>query len=860
MTAGKTLPHHVMRLPGGPWVIWRSLVLRGAGFPAREVLRLAAPSCAEHSERVIDLEDRAELCRRAASNAVRNALDELPSSATSEERRPLFKALRALAKGKSPRQELGVDSLDETCEALREARVDLVGAKAVLEQTYRTSLAKLSRELEKVASCERFREAVTWQNRIARRNALDSLVRRPANGKRNSQRRRHEETVASYLQRYAAKNETIGFFGPVGWARFTPEGEVVRSRPGTQLVARRQVYFENWCIDALAQTLAREPGMRPWLAPRLRSGFYCDGRKLHRPFGRAADVSPATARLLSACDGKTPAREIAVTLAGDPGVTLSSPEEVLDLLDRLCKKRIVLWNLEVPLEPHPERHLAERLARIGDADLRVRAQSRLNLLEEARRKVAHAAGDVAALDAAMRRLEGTFTELTGRAAQRNPGRSYASRTLVYEDCRRDLEIEFGPGLVQRLGPPLTLMLEGTRWLAGDVTRRVRERVADLYADLARRTGSRAVASFTLLSQALGSLFIKRQRDACFVEVESDYQARWSRVLGLGSAGRNERILRFQARELMDRATEEFGHGGPAWKLTRYLGPDIMIGAKSLESFERGDFEIVLGEMHAGNYMFSSLFLAQHPAPEELRRYTQVDLDQSFRFTTPVVVPRLSKNTLPERFAIAMELPEFYRYHFGDDPPGTSNGNALSAGCVVVEDDGGKLVARTRDGRTELDVIDLLGIHLSWECNKIAGRVLPRARHWPRIVVDEVVVSRERWSFASAELDFARLKDPCRRYLAARRWARRYELPRFCFYKVASEMKPCYLDLDSPIYVDLFARMLRSATRADAEGQVTITEMLPDVNHAWLPDAEGNRYTCELRTACYEKEGEIRDHA
>jgi len=29
-------------------------------------------------------------------------------------------------------------------------------------------------------------------------------------------------------------------------------------------------------------------------------------------------------------------------------------------------------------------------------------------------------------------------------------------------------------------------------------------------------------------------------------------------------------------------------------------------------------------------------------------------------------------------------------------------------------------------------------------------------------------------------------------------------------------------------------------------QAVFTEMLPDVEQSWLPDAEGRRYTCELR--------------
>ncbi len=67
--------------------------------------------------------------------------------------------------------------------------------------------------LAALAGNPRFREALTWQNLDALRNALDRL----ATAASGSTHRRRLETVASYWQRYCAKNDTIGFFGPVGW-------------------------------------------------------------------------------------------------------------------------------------------------------------------------------------------------------------------------------------------------------------------------------------------------------------------------------------------------------------------------------------------------------------------------------------------------------------------------------------------------------------------------------------------------------------------------------------------------------------------------------------------------------------------
>ncbi len=73
------------------------------------------------------------------------------------------------------------------------------------------------------------------------------------------------------------------------------------------------------------------------------------------------------------------------------------------------------------------------------------------------------------------------------------------------------------------------------------------------------------------------------------------------------------------------------------------------------------------------------------------------------------------------------------------------------------------------------------------------------------------------------------------------------MPRFVFVKVASEQKPCFIDFDSPIYVDIFAKLIRRDMARDAQDvSITVSEMLPEPDQTWLPDAEGNQYTSELR--------------
>jgi hypothetical protein len=100
---------------------------------------------------------------------------------------------------------------------------------------------------------------------------------------------------------------------------------------------------------------------------------------------------------------------------------------------------------------------------------------------------------------------------------------------------------------------------------------------------------------------------------------------------------------------------------------------------------------------------------------------------------------------------------------------------------------------------------------------------------------------------AAEMSFAFEKDEAMRFLNARRWAAELGLPRFVFYKSPIEVKPVYLDLQSPVLVNLFARVVRrTAQGSGADEAIWVSEMLPGPDEVWLEDGAGQRYTSELR--------------
>jgi hypothetical protein len=81
------------------------------------------------------------------------------------------------------------------------------------------------------------------------------------------------------------------------------------------------------------------------------------------------------------------------------------------------------------------------------------------------------------------------------------------------------------------------------------------------------------------------------------------------------------------------------------------------------------------------------------------------------------------------------------------------------------------------------------------------------------------------------------------------------MPRFVFIKTPVEMKPCFVDFDSPIYIDLFLKLIRrTREQGPDDSLIDVTEMLPTPDQLWLQDRQGRRYTSEFRLVALDLAG------
>jgi hypothetical protein len=801
------------------------MIVRATGFPLDGLLQLAASETLSMIDELLDAEATALDRRERAIGAVKDALHRAEGDARKPLRR-LFEQLRA-------------DQLPVSADAafadwlvpLREAREVVAARRGAVDRAFASEQPRIRAALRRAAADERFQEALLWQNPGALATGVAPLLRRRPD-ESDSETRRLELLIARYLQRYCAKNDTIGFFGPVGWADLREEGPPMRLSPGSSLLATRTVYFEFWCIDALASRLAEDPDVRPHLSPRRMPTVRVEDSILHYPVARQTRVPPQFARLLAACDGERSARAIAAELVADESLELGDESEVFALLDELVERKLATWTLEVPtasFDGRPERQLRRILEGIPNEPVRLRSLAALDELEAARDRVSAAAGNTQALREALSAFESTFARLCQVSTTRRSGEMFAGRTPLFEDCRRDLALELGPACYQKLSPALSLLLQSARWYTHEIASRYSELFHSLHREL--DGGDGAVDYLTFHSRAAPHFATQFETSSIVGGVVTELQRRWASLLEIPE---NAKRVERSVAELKERVAASFAAPQPGWPMARFQSPDVMLAAESAEALARGELSFVLGEIHVGLHSANTpLFLKEHPDPDPLVRARRIDLGR-------VGVAPIEARRHASRADIFSRLPDDIDVEMGDGRSQRNRSQVVAAADLLVENHGGILEVRSRDGRRRFDLIEVMEMYLVLaSCTHFT--VLGGAAHTPRVTIGNLVVNRESWSFRPDELPFLKL-DGLERLVAARRWAKQAGLPRFVFCRVPEEPKPCYIDFGAPVFVELLTKLARKASR------VQISEMLPAATEAWLPDASGRIYTSELRIA------------
>jgi hypothetical protein len=831
---------HTIGLPGGSWAVWRWIAVRAAGFSADDVLSLAFPDCAAGADEAIKSEAARDADRGKLLFLIQEACEAARMQCDFATVDTLVKVRRQIKSGRLPAAGV-IPAIDSALRSFLRTSEEATAARAEFERLFPSTCEKTSEAVRRIAAAPRIREALTWQNHPLLRTCIEPLLSRET-AARSSKHRQHEELVVSYLHRYCVKNDTIGFFGPVGWARFEESDRALQAKPGEDLLAARCVYFEQWAIDGLASHLSKEEALKPWIPARPTPVATVHGLTVRVPFRLPTRLTREEMAVFLACDGVRAAHHLAERFCREDAQPPLTRDRLDAILEKLHSLRLISLSYELPLDPYPERRLRDLLARVEDESVRRQAMASLEQLEADRDEVAAAAGDADRLRCALLNLEAHFTALTGKAPNRSPGKMYSGRTLVYEDCRRNIEVEIGQPILEALGPPLTLILLSARWVTWQVGRYCQRVVSQVFESVAQASQSESVGFTEFYNVAHNQL----TKGGTIANIVAEMQRRWAEVLPTPPG---MKLTSYSSQDLKARVTKAFDAPGPGWLGACYHCPDLMIAASSVEAIQAGNFHFVLGELHMGaNTLRGQCLVEQHPQADDIFRGTDADL-QDLRLAP--ITPRRYTQRAARIYPTRASERQYFAATTLDSIPAFGS-NSFPAALLKVRKAGGRLVVEVADRSMQFDALHAFGAILTLNVvNQFS--MLPPSSHTPRVVFDKLIVAREAWRFAPEEMEFAEKDTSLDRFLAARRWRMDHGMPRWVFVKIPSEGKPIYLDFDSPIGVNILARRVRNRPRLSyVHSQITVSEMSPSHGDHWLTDAQGNRYSGELRIVAVDR--------
>jgi hypothetical protein len=684
---------------------------------------------------------------------------------------------------------------------------------------------------------DRFLAALTWQNPDALRTwAAGYAAGLPhagdAGGPRSALHRlsQRQAVISRYAQRYAAKNDTIGFFGPVAWARI---GSGPSRQRGTGNLRSHGVFFEVWAIQAVARAWEADPTVAPYLPVQLDPSCTLVGSAVRRPHRTELALAPDEERLVALL-GTPPSNDNPMwTVERLLVASGQDAEAAAATLDRLRDARILRIGFRVPICSEPERHLALQVAAVPEVRLRDRLAGCLSSLADARAAAAGDVTDPVRVLGNLTEVDARLADAAGQAVRPGPGLAPGGRTPVYLDCRADLDAVVGDDAIADLAAPLSILLDSARWLTGQVGEIAAGALAERYRRLAARR-----AEVTLADLQLAAADVLVPGADWLAEVAQDFQLRWAEILPGAQPGAVCAVPVQRARQLADVL---FPPTGRIWAAGRLHTPDLM-----LRRAADGSLRWVLGELHVAlNTLESRFFATQADDPAELVAAQRASVAAGRVVPVyPTSATEISSRSYPP---LSLDPPGRYRYwSYGGDDGHASGVRSTPGTALVVTERGGDLVATCQRDGWQAPVLECYGEFLSALVVNLF-RLRSAEAYAPRVDLGALTICRRTWRFTAAEFGAlpSHAAQPGQDRL--RGWAAAQGLPRHVFARTPVEPKPFYVDFAAPLLVDNLARAIRRAVRGGgSRHDVEIVEMLPGPEELWLRLPDGSTRTSEFR--------------
>ncbi|MFJ4143709.1 lantibiotic dehydratase [Pseudomonas sp. NPDC089734] len=708
--------------------------------------------------------------------------------------------------------------------------LERLAQRADVDQEYASFIEASRQSLIDFLDDEEVAQALFISNPAALSRIRELIAERFA---RTDSRKKQKLRLAwSYAQRFCSKNDTSSFFGPLAWGRFDrSQIENIRITPGEgDWIKERHTFFESWVVQRLVEQLNLQCPDPEFMPLQLNQGCFLVENTLHMPVNKRQPLNPLTARVLRHVQDQT------ASMATLYGLRAALPEVGADqldsLLDHLVAKQIVRRGWQVsPRERQPIRVLQGFLSdsRLSDT-FRAQWNERLDALEVTRES--YAAGDLSTRIACLERMNQLLSD-AGVDLSRESGAMYVGRYPVYEDCSRNIEVTLGHSLLEQVNADLGPLMRIHQWLIKACALKLHEFYAEVWQGLRSDDEPGSVDFLAFLAAVQPRL---AEVEAGIVEhLDTLLGQAWRHVLEDRSADEQvrltvtdiERLIATLDTRLDVRSFDVFG--------SDFHSPDFLISSASTEAFNRGDYDIVLGEVHPGVHTLSQ------PVAEPFGPFNQA-INQSVErlFEGSKMVLADSPDSYQRSHIDWPLLPGYQQLVLPSGGGCVAPGQRFAAGRAQVAMVQGRLRVEDVAGEFSEDLLCVYSTPMHRLGFALAGSTVARDDR-RRIWLGKTLYKRASWWFTQEQLPCSEFSmDKLDDTLAWRAWAQEHGLPRYVFAKIDIEPKPIFIDFDNPLSFDGVSNSMKKA------GHVKFSEMCPSPDELWLEEERG-RFCCEIRT-------------